>query len=147
MRDDEGVVPASIKEILKKVASQLIKGKFADVTRTPSPAYLHHPYTNMGLCKNDLSNSAKSIKKAASLTDPVERMKALVVYYVQSQFINSTIMQCRVPVNPIIGETYQREMPTGEKLYCEQLAHRPSITGFLLEDPDGEYTFSGNFYM
>ena len=34
-------------------------------------------------------------------------------------------------------------MPTGEKLYVEQLSHRPGNTGFLLEDPDQDYTFSG----
>lgn len=53
------------------------------------------------------------------MSNPLDRMKAMVTYYVQSQFINTTIMQCRAPVNPIIGETYQREMATGEKLYCE----------------------------
>jgi hypothetical protein len=74
-------------------------------------------------------------------------MKGAVTYYVQSQFINTTLMQARVPVNPIIGESYQREMATGEKLYCEQLAHKPSITGFMLEDPDGDYTFHGHFYI
>ena len=82
MRDMDGVVPAAIKEIIKKVASQLIKGKFADVTRTPSPAYIHHPYTTLGICKNDLSNAAKTIKKAAKTSEPLERMKGVVTYYV-----------------------------------------------------------------
>jgi len=38
---------------------------------------------------------------------------------VPSFFINPTLIQCRVPLNPILGETYQADMPTGEKLYVE----------------------------
>ena len=82
MRDDEGVVPSTIRDTIKKVGSQLIKGKFADVTRTPSPAYIHHPYTNMGLIKNDLTNAVRTIKNGSKSTDPVERMKSVVTYYV-----------------------------------------------------------------
>jgi len=35
-------------------------------------------------------------------------------------------------------------MPTGEKLYIEQLSHRPPITYFCLEDPDGDYKLYGS---
>ena len=65
MRDEDGVLPASVKEISKKVATQLLKGKFADVTKTPTPAYIHHSYTNCGLIKNDLTNATRTIKKAS----------------------------------------------------------------------------------
>lgn len=84
MRDDEGVVPAAVKELTKKVASQLLKGKFADVTKTPSPAYIHHPYSHHGIIKNDLSNAAKTIKLASKSNDPLVRMKGLVTWYVQT---------------------------------------------------------------
>ena len=36
-------------------------------------------------------------------------------------------------------------METGEKLYCEQISHRPNITAYQLEDPDGDYDYSGWF--
>mmetsp|Transcript_10368 Transcript_10368/g.15959 ORF Transcript_10368/g.15959 Transcript_10368/m.15959 type:complete len:94 (+) Transcript_10368:474-755(+) len=44
-----------------------------------------------------------------------------------------------------MGETYQREMETGEKLYCEQISHRPNLTAYQLEDPDGDYEYNGHF--
>ena len=74
-------------------------------------------------------------------------MKHIVTFYVAAHFINPTLIQCRIPLNPIIGETYQREMPTGEKLYMEQLSHRPPITYFSLEDPDGDYKFYGSHQL
>ena len=35
-------------------------------------------------------------------------------------------------------------MPTGEKFYAEQISHHPSVTAFLLEDPDDDYKFYGH---
>jgi hypothetical protein len=94
------------------------------------------------MSKNDMTQ-CRLIKKAANTPDPVERMKLVLQFYVQTQFYNPTILQCRAPLNPILGETYQREMATGEKFYAEQISHHPPITSFLLEDPDGDYTFHG----
>ena len=36
-------------------------------------------------------------------------------------------------------------MADGTKLYMEQICHRPQISAFILEDPDGDYTLSGSF--
>ena len=56
--------------------------------------------------------------KAANTTDPIERMKLIAVFFVGSNFINMSF-GCRVPLNPILGETLQRESPTGERLFAE----------------------------
>ena len=45
------------------------------------------------------------LMKAANESDPVERMKWIIAYYVAGHYINPTIMQSRVPLNPILGET------------------------------------------
>jgi hypothetical protein len=79
---------------------------------------MHHYYSFLAILKNDMT-FCRTIKEAAHTIDPLARMKTIVKYYVQTQFINPTLCQCRVPLTPIIGETYQREMPTGEKLYVE----------------------------
>jgi hypothetical protein len=71
-------------------------------------------------------------------------MKLVLKFYLSQQFYNPTLLQCRAPLNPILGETYQREMATGEKFYAEQISHHPSITAFLLEDPDDDYKFYGH---
>ena len=143
MADDDGVILDAVKAILSKVGSSLIKGQIHDISRTPAPAYLHHYFSQLIIVKNNLSYCRQHLKAAANIDDPVERMKHIVTYYVAAHFINPTLIQCRIPLNPIIGETYQREMPTGEKLYMEQLSHRPPITYFSLEDPDGDYKFYG----
>ena len=83
------------------------------------------------------------LKKAANIDDPVDRMKHIIKFFVAPNFINPTLCGCRSPTNPILGETYQREMEDGTKLYCEQVCHRPQITAFMLEDPDGDYIMSG----
>jgi hypothetical protein len=64
------------------------------------------------------------------MDDPVERLKHLVAYMVPPFYINPTLIQCRVPLNPILGETMQADMETGEKLYVEQISHKPPITAF-----------------
>ena len=72
-------------------------------------------------------------------------MKHLIKFLIAPNFINPTLCGARIPVNPILGETYQREMPDGTKLYMEQICHRPQISAFLLEDPDGDYSLSGSY--
>ena len=59
------------------------------------------------------------LSKAANIFDPVQRLKHIVKFCVASKFINTTIVGCRLPLNPILGETYQREMADGTKLYLE----------------------------
>ena len=74
-------------------------------------------------------------------------MKYIIAFYISSHYINPTLIQCRVPLNPILGETYQREMPTGEKFYAEQISHHPPITYFSLEGPNQEYQFYGYYQL
>ena len=38
-------------------------------------------------------------------------------------------------------------MPTGEKLYIEQISHIPAITSFLLEGPNESYTMYGYYTL
>ena len=100
----------------------------------------------MALLKNDFS-FCRELKKAANTSDPIERLKHIVTFYVSAHFINPTLIGARVPLNPILGETYQREMPTGERFYCEKISHRPQVLAFLLEDPDGDYIYSGQYTL
>ena len=62
--------------------------------------------------------SSSKFTKASLITDPVERMKIIAKFFIASDHINKTY-GCRVPLNPILGETLQRESPTGERLYAE----------------------------
>ena len=55
LADEDNVVPKSIREMSKKVLGSLLKGQIHDITRTPTPAYLHHYISHLGLCKNDMT--------------------------------------------------------------------------------------------
>ena len=104
--DHEKIIPRAVKEVLKKVSSQLMKGKLADVSKNPSPSFIIHPTTNQISLKNDLSFCQTTLKRAAKCTDPLGRMKLIATWYVSMWWMNPSIIQQRVPINPIIGETY-----------------------------------------
>lgn len=59
-------------------------------------------------------------------------------------YINPTMTTCRVPLIPIVGETLQHEFPTGEKLYCEQISYKPSISAFNFVGKDESFSVSGS---
>ena len=50
----------------------------------------------------------------------------------------------RIPLNPILGETLQRELPTGETLYCEQISHHPAITAYSVYDKHEQWEIHGH---
>jgi hypothetical protein len=69
------------------------------------------------LCEGDYA-FCNELTKAAKITDPIERIKLIAVFFVGGNFINMSF-GARIPLNPILGETLQRETPTGERLYAE----------------------------
>ena len=65
--------------------------------------------------------------------------------YVGGHHISPEYTQMRAPLNPILGETLQRELPDGTHFFAEQTSHHPPITNFYLEGPNQCYRFSGFF--
>ena len=45
------------------------------------------------------------MSKAALAKDPVERMKYCMLFFISSNFVAPTLLKCKAPLNPIIGET------------------------------------------
>ncbi|CDW73094.1 UNKNOWN [Stylonychia lemnae] len=145
--DEGNVIPQAFKELLSKIGKKILKGEFSDLLKTPAPAYMHYPRTYLQGSAKDLSLAPLYFKKAAEATDPIERLKWVVATYIGGHHINVSQMQCRAPLNPILGETVQRVLLTGERYYAEQTSHHPPITSFMLEDPNNLYTFTGYFEM
>ena len=56
------------------------------------------------------------LNKAASITDPIERLK-LVMAHNLSFFVKEKIFE--KPLNPILGETYQAYGQDGAKIFME----------------------------
>eukprot|EP00347_Sterkiella_histriomuscorum_P017855 403347716 len=143
--DEGNIIPQAFKEILSKLGKKMMKGEFQDMMKTPAPAYMHYPRTYLEGSAVDLSLAPKYFKQASESIGALERLKWVVATYIGGHHINVSQMQCRAPLNPILGETIQRVLPTGEKYYAEQTSHHPPITNFLLEGPDNAYKFYGHF--
>lgn len=80
------------------------------------------------------------LTKAALATDPVERMKFVLVTSL------SFLQPCHVfdkPLNPILGETLQGKLPDGANVFMEQVCHHPPISYMCQEGPEGLYRWSG----
>ena len=127
------------------VAGKLVKGQLFDILKTPTPAFMHFPRTYLESACIDMSFCSKYMTKAAHTEDPVERLKLIVSMYVGGHHINTADIQCRAPLNPILGETIQRVLPDGTTFYGEQTSHHPPVTNFICEGPDECYRYSGFF--
>jgi len=143
--DDGNVIPKAFKSIMKKVAGKMAKGEFTNLMKTPAPSIMHHHRSYLEGAAADLSYASLYLTRAAEAKDPMERLKNIICLYVGGHHINVSQLQCRAPLNPILGETAQRVLPTGEKYYAEQISHHPPITNFQLYGANDEYCFSGSF--
>jgi hypothetical protein len=141
--DEGGVIPAATKDILSKVASKLIKVQLNDILKLSAPAFVHCPRTYLECAAMDLSFSPDYLRKAALEKDPIARLKLITCMYVGGQHISPQYCQMRAPLNPVLGETLQREMADGTRFFAEQTSHHPPITNFYLDGPG--YRFSGYF--
>jgi len=104
---------------MAKIAKKIIKAQVNDILKTPVSAYVHYPRTYLeGACM-DLCGSEKFLTLAATTDDPIERLKYIICMYVGGHHINPADLQCRAPLNPILGETIQRVLPDGTKFYGE----------------------------
>lgn len=145
LRDEGNVIPGAVKEFLAKVANKIIKAQLTDILKTSAPAYIHYPRTYLQCAAEDLLYSSKYLTLAAKTSDPIERIKYILCMYIGGTHINPEELQCRGPLNPILGETVQKVLEDGTKFYAEQTSHHPPITNFLLEGPNNLYRFSGFF--
>jgi len=129
------------------LASKLIKGQLFDMIKNPTPAYMHYPRTYLENACHDVTYCSKYLTMAANTQDPIERLKLIVCMYVGGHYINIAELQCRAPLNPILGETLQRVLPDGTTFYAEQTSHHPPITNFVCEGPNECFRFSGFFEL
>lgn len=69
------------------------------------------------------------IKAANPQITPLERMKLVISLGVSGLYIPTKQLK---PFNPLLGETFQGEIETGGKVYCEHVSHRPLISRILI---------------
>lgn len=71
-------------------------------------------------------------------------MKHVIKFYIQVQFVNPSLCEARIPLVPILGETYQAETDSGERLYLEATSHYPPTCHFQLEDKEKTFNCHGH---
>jgi hypothetical protein len=90
--DEGNVVMTAFKDTVGKIAMKIAKAQFADLLKTPAPAYVHYARTYLeGACQ-DLCLSQRFLTLAARTDDPIERLKYIVCMYVGGQHINPAEM-------------------------------------------------------
>lgn len=94
-------------------------GEFYDLFKIPAPACIHHPTTHLMLCTLDISFPDHFIKKAAEESDPAKRIMQVAAGYIGSLHVAPALFGARIPINPILGETYQAHTEKGTKYFAE----------------------------
>lgn len=119
LHDEGGIVPQATKDLVAKVASKLIKAQFSDILKIGTPAFVHSSSSYLECAAMDMRNCSRYLTKAAETSDPILRLKLITSMYIAGQHISPEYCQMRAPLNPILGETLQREMADGTRLYME----------------------------
>ena len=108
-------IKAAGYEIMKSVGKKILSGDL-NITSVSFPIKC--------MCPTSLLKKVQGMNKvlpfylnyAASLEDPVERMRAVIAASVAFLWKNHDFDK---PLNPILGETYQARMADGGMLYAE----------------------------
>lgn len=130
----------AFKTLLAQIGRQLIQGKF-NLTKTSFPIACMSKDSILQVIASVAGPTAGYFAAAATSTDPVERMKLVIL----ASF--AFLYPCHTwdkPLNPVLGETVQARLPDGTMIYLEQVCHRPPISYVLLEGPaHAPYQWSG----
>lgn len=145
LADEGNLIPDLVKESFKKVGKNIVRGQFSDLMKMTAPARFHVHYSILQLNAYGTCLCGTHLLNAANATDPLERLKWVLGYYVGGQHRSAALVGARIPFNPILGETLQLKGPNGEMFYGEQTSHHPPITSFLLEGPNQCYKFHGSY--
>lgn len=102
--DHEGIMMDAIKQMMSKMAGLLKAGKIADMFSQATPAAVHSHMSHLTMACNDMS-AANCLTKAAAEEDPIAKMKLVAQFFMSAHHLNPSLVQCKVPLNPILGET------------------------------------------
>ena len=130
---------SALTEIVKMVGKKLFSGSI-DLTKISFPIKCMCPVSTLELMPTLQTTMVVYLNKAASISDPLERMK-LVMAHNLSFFYKEKIFE--KPLNPILGETFQARGQDGAYLFMEQTSHHPPISHFYIDGPDGNYRLTG----
>ena len=125
-------------DVLKQLTVNLLKG--LTISHISLPVKIFEPVSTLQRIVDLFSFAPTYLKRAAELSDPVERMKLVITNAISAAYLCSKQMK---PFNPILGETLQGEFPDGTEVYCEHTSHHPPIANFHFHPKDKAYEFWG----
>lgn len=121
--------------MMYKAGKNLLTGRFYDLMKMGTPAFIHHYKTYLHMIVKDVTFMEASIRKAMEKpNDPVHKIKHVLLAQIAAIHLAAEV-GTKSPLNPILGETLQMESESGTKIYCEQTSHHPPISHFLIEGP------------
>lgn len=129
----------AFKDIVKQLGRTIFSGKF-NIGSVSFPISCMSHQSILYLIATMSIHSPIYMTRAAQATDPVERMKFVLVTSI------SFLQPCHVfdkPLNPILGETLQGTLIDGTTVCLEQICHHPPISYICQEGPNKSYSWSG----
>mmetsp|Transcript_25987 Transcript_25987/g.25578 ORF Transcript_25987/g.25578 Transcript_25987/m.25578 type:complete len:305 (-) Transcript_25987:40-954(-) len=129
------------KEIVKEIGRKILSGHL-NLTQISFPIRCMQANTAL---HNTLKGSLMSplyLNKAAATSDPLERMKLVIVCSISSYIHTSTFLK---PLNPILGETLHARLEDGGEMWAEQTSHHPPVSHFYIEGPNKNYVCHGYY--
>ena len=144
MNDKDNLIGQGVKKIVKEMGADLKKGNIKDVFKVATPAYMHTKYSHLEAMAIDMGYMYMLFDEAGDKrVDPIKRLERVTAAYVAGQHLAVSTFGATSPLNPILGETIERELYNGAKLYFEQTSHHPPVSHFLLEGPNEEVRVHG----
>lgn len=105
------------------------------------PAKMAYPTTYLECFLLDYTYFPKYMKDVCKMKDNVERLKLVTTCLLAGLHVGQNILHVFSPLNPILGETWQRFAADGTKYYAEQIMHHPPISAATMEGPNGDWKF------
>lgn len=130
---------SAAKEFIKQIGKKLMNGKF-DLTRVGFPIKCMGPLSILEQVPVASCSSPIYLNYAAGLSDPVERMRLVMVNSISYYYLGNIFEK---PLNPILGETFQAIGGDGSGVFAEQTSHHPPTSHFYVHGPNGAYFFHG----
>lgn len=125
---------------MKNLGKNLITGNF-DLLKISLPVKLFEPRSYLQKLADPWIFPRFLDSAAAVHDDPVLRMQWVVTYVVAG--FHRAFLKWAKPFNPILGETWQAALPSGTKIFMEQISHHPPVSAFEMYGPHGAYYFHG----
>mmetsp|Transcript_8952 Transcript_8952/g.16125 ORF Transcript_8952/g.16125 Transcript_8952/m.16125 type:complete len:388 (-) Transcript_8952:2916-4079(-) len=121
-------------EVVKQVGMNVLRGK--DLLYVTFPIKTAEPRTALQKFALSCAYAPDLLSAAAKSTDPLQRFKYVIAFYVGGMHTTSGIKK---PLNPILGETLVASLDENTTLYMEQTSHHPPVSNWQLRGDGYEY--------